>query len=45
VDTEKHPKDHIVVFGDGEDSLDKMLDYIKDKNDKKSEVDLNRGDA
>ncbi len=33
VNTETHPKDHVVVYGEGEDSLDKIVDYIKNKND------------
>ncbi|HVV79441.1 MAG TPA: DUF4747 family protein [Pseudolabrys sp.] len=44
VNTETHPKDHTVVYGDGEDSLDKMIAYIKDKNDVEAE-DEDRGDA
>ena len=45
MNTEEHPKDHIVVFGDGEDSLDKMIEYIKAKNDADADADRDRGDA
>jgi hypothetical protein len=45
MNTEEHPKDHIVVFGDGEDSLDKMIDYIKNKNDTDADPNPNGGDA
>jgi len=44
--TEEHPKDHLVVYSDGEDSLDKIIDYIKEQNDStRVTADDTRGDV
>lgn len=45
VNTDTHPKDHVVAYGEGEDSLDRMVEYIKDKNDADTAGDEGAGDG
>jgi hypothetical protein len=44
VDTESHPKEHNIIFKETEDALEKMVQYIYEKNQSSSEVET-KGDA